>query len=247
MDCEWNTLGDMFWELWDQNNYNLPDINDKDKSFLFRVAAPFYCYSISNKSSDIQLWATYDISCLSEIDMTSFAQKYQWDCVENYESIPANNIGQIVQAARNLDPTVSPGYLVKDNENNRMTVMSPQYSCLKKLLWEHRFQNKELLMLEIIRTNTHVQFMEQFSSWSELYTTTNEKYLSFLHQLESAYNPIKHLEQNKDFAKNANQYQQLKHKLYKLRGAKVDSVREFLSTLSMDELTSIHWMNWFNR
>jgi hypothetical protein len=82
---------------------------------------------------------------------------------------PSKTLYSLVSLTRDLNPVQQPGFLLVDSRGTKLTFMSPQFLVLKKLLWEYDLAELLKNMLDLVRQNSHFEFLEYFPRFTQLY------------------------------------------------------------------------------
>ena len=171
----WNGLGntitfkDLFWQIWDELGYTLPDPYFKHFTFMFELMTPFNKVVVQHTEAKIVLHGVRMFKPGFYVDPESWKKTYGWDVCKTYDF---NTIEAIVHNVGQLDPIKSEGYVVVDAEFNRIKVKSPQYVALHHM----RDTLSPRRMLEVIRANEGDEFLTYFPEFQELYDETKLAY-----------------------------------------------------------------------
>jgi len=219
------TFAELFWKVWNELGYHLPQATEY--CFIFELMTPYNRIVVQPKNNQIVLHGVRNIDTLIESEPDFWANKYGWELVKSY---PLTNWTEVIKAAEMLDPMDSEGYIICDQNFNRVKVKSPQYVAISHL--REGFSTRR--MLEIILTNEGEEFLAYFPEWTGLYQKIKDKYQSLIQEVEEAYQQYQHIKIQKDFALA------IKHLpyagiLFSLRSGKISSVKEALRSATIQK------------
>lgn len=221
------TFRELFWNLWNQLGYRLP--NNTDLTYCFELMTPQNRVIVPVNQSRIVLHGVRCKQTGMEFDPESIANDMGWEVVESF---PLYTIDDIVAAAANINPMEQEGYVVVDNEFRRIKVKSPQYVALAHI----KDSMSERRMVEIIRTNEASEFLAFFKEYQALYDALKKPYDALVMKLEASWNQNCDTEGQKEFALKVKD-QPFSSILFGLRNKKIQSVREGLKETNIRYLT----------
>lgn len=212
------TFADLFWRVWHELNYQLP--NDKEYCFSFELLTPYNRIIVQQNNNDLILHGVRNLQTLQEENPKFWAEKYDFHLVKSF---PLNNWQAILKVAENLDPMASEGYVICDANFNRVKVKAPQYVAIAHL--RSGFSTGK--MLQIILTNEGEEFLAYYPEWTQIYEQIKEKYDNLVKEIQETYEKYKNIPVQKDFAL-AIKHLPYSGILFALRGGKVTSIKEAL-------------------
>ena len=219
------TFAELFWKVWNELGYHLPQ--EREYCFIFELMTPYNRIVVQPKNNQIVLHGARNLDTLIESEPGFWANKYGWELVKSY---PLTNWTEVIKAAEMLDPMDSEGYIICDQNFNRVKVKSPQYVAISHL--REGFSTRR--MLEIILTNEGEEFLAYFPEWTGLYEKIKDKYQSLIEEVEAAYQQYQHIETQKDFAL-AIKHLPYSGILFSLRSGKISSVKEALRSCTIQK------------
>lgn len=221
------TFADLFWQTWNNLGYKLP--TDTSCCYMFELMTPLNRVIVPHNDSKLVLHGIRSVEgnyVENAPELT--AEALGWQCVKSY---PLKTIDDVLNATKALNPVQQEGFIVCDNQFRRIKVKSPQYVALSHM--KDGFGNRR--MIELIRTNEGSEFLAYFPEYAPLYNGWKTKYDTLTVELTNAYDAIKHIPIQKDFALEAQKYN-MPSCLFSLRSGKVKSVSEFLTNISITAL-----------
>jgi hypothetical protein len=198
------TFKDLFWKVWKELGYKLPDEEHKDICFMFELCTPYNKIVVQHTQNRIVFHGCRDlIKNYEEVpvpDQAVVLYGYNWEIVKSY---PLGSIEDVLKTMDSIPPTEGEGYVICDGNFNRIKVKTPQYVALAHM----RDGMGSRRMLEVIRSNESSEFLTYFPEFKSLYDQIKEKYDALVSQIESAWEKVKDIpvgedsEQKKSFQK----------------------------------------------
>jgi hypothetical protein len=215
--CRFN-LAELFWQVWQEFNYQLP--TDIDHCYMFELMTAYNKIIVIPEHNRLVLHGVRNIRNLLESAPQTWADQYGWEAATTY---PLSNIAEVKTAANLLNPLVTEGYVLCDRHFNRVKIKSPQYVAINHLLGGF----KALSLVKIIVANEGEEFLVYFPEWTVLYRQMKQRYQAMLLEIEANWQQYKDIPIQKDFALAV---QDLPYKsiLFALRQGKIQSIQESL-------------------
>lgn len=239
-DCQVNSFPisfkDLFWKIWNELGYILP--KNKNICYAFELCTPFNRIVVQHKENKIVLHGARDLTNLRELSTVDAAKDTNWVVANSYNF---SNAEQILEECRKMKGIEQEGYVVVDENFNRVKIKSEDYIRL-----HHCVSNMTARkMLEIVRQNEGSEFLQYFPEWVNFFAEIKQKYNDFINQVKSNYEQNKHLEDQKEFAMS------IKHlpfagALFMMKKGKIKSFEEFYVECPikrLEELLSIKEVN----
>ena len=228
------TFAELFWKVWDELEYPLPDWPDAEKiTFMFELMTPFNKIVVQHKENDIKIHGARNIETLQELKPINFDDL--WSVVQIYPmGWPGCKVEELIAGLDTMNPIEQEGYVVVDSNFNRVKMKCPQYVALHHIASSMSTRR----MLDIIRTNENEEFLAYFPEWKDLYRKVKDKYFSLLLETNECYNQHKSIESHKDFAL------QIKHlpicgALFSMRRDHVKTFEEYYAEIPIRNLESL--------
>lgn len=219
----------IFWQVWQQLGYQLPE--DKKYCFMFELMTPYNKIVVRQLKNKLVLHGVRNISNLQEDNPVIWGNKYNWKTVKTY---PFNDLATVLQITKTLDPLEREGYIVCDNNFNRIKIKNIDYVQLSYV----KSTTTTRKILEIVVNNEGEEFLNYFPEYLSLYNQLKEQYESLVTEITTTYQKYKDISVQKDFALA------IKHLPYSgiffaLRAGKISSVRECLKNTTIHKLESL--------
>jgi len=115
-----------------------------------------------------------------ELDPLPIAKLQGWETISTFDF---NNLDEVLEAARSMNPALHEGFVVRDAEFRRLKVKSPQYVALAHLNLKGKLHINAKHMLQIVRTNEGDEFLVHFPEYSNLYQAVRIAYEQLLDAL----------------------------------------------------------------
>jgi hypothetical protein len=226
------TFSELFWNTW--NELDLIDPNDhgvdKNNCYAFELMTKYNRVIVKHEKPRIVLHGARRLSDLRELNPVVEAHRYGWECVKSF---PLDTIEAVVEAANQLDPMKSEGFVVCDGNYNRLKVKSVQYVSMSHLKESVGMSNRQLL--EIVRRNESSEFLSYFEEFKDDYYGVKAQYERLLGKMEGFYEAIKHIEERKDFAALAKKVN-YSDALFSMKYGKVSDFKHYIAELPIKSL-----------
>lgn len=131
-------------------------------------------------------------------------------------------------------PLKQEGYVVVDQYFNRVKVKHPGYVALHHLKEGMNLKR----VVELVQQNEVEEIIIAFPEWKTEFVWAQEAFNTLQKELEKAYEKIKHIDIQKEFASEAIKTRCC-HALFAFRNGKVKSIRQFLCALSAESLLEL--------
>lgn len=188
------TFRDLFWKVWGSLGYRLPI--DTNVCYAFEMMTPYNRVVVRHSDSKLVLHGARRLSDFKELDPIEEARNNGWESIKTYALSSWNDV---MEAAKNLDPMDSEGFVVCDANYNRVKVKSPAYVAVAHM--KDGFTTRR--MLEIVRTNENSEFLSYYPEYTDLFYEVKCKYDALVEEISGFYSVIKDIEHQKDFAMKA--------------------------------------------
>eukprot|EP01080_Neovahlkampfia_damariscottae_P005886 gene5886-9714_t len=155
----------LFWEIFDALKYDLP--NDTNLCYVFEMITYRHGLVVKHKKEDLILLGARDLTTLEELDPVEVVKKLNWKSIIPLE-ISVKSLDELKEMACKLDPTICEGYVVCDENFNRVKIKSPQYVLLSHLMFDDE-NSKNNQLLKILYTNEGSEFLVYFPKFKKEY------------------------------------------------------------------------------
>ena len=187
-----------FFRTFNELGYSLP--KDVNKTYVFEFTFNNQGITIKEKSN-ISLLMVRDMDTLLEEDHEKYAIANGWDYVR---SLDINSLDEALKIVRNLDPTVSEGFVACDKNFYRLKIKSPQYENIAelKINYDNTDERQKIIekdnfrrLCEIIRTNDCDTFIHlpKYASIKKQYFDIKKAYQELLSTTLDKLSTIKNL------------------------------------------------------
>eukprot|EP01125_Pyxidicula_operculata_P006706 TRINITY_DN2304_c0_g1_i1.p1 TRINITY_DN2304_c0_g1~~TRINITY_DN2304_c0_g1_i1.p1 ORF type:complete len:1245 (+),score=308.37 TRINITY_DN2304_c0_g1_i1:1-3735(+) len=171
------TFAQLFWNIWKSMNYTLP--MDTKCSYMFEMVSKHNPIVVKPQRECIILHGVRDNITYQEIDPDVVAVAHGWESVPKYHF---TDISNVVDHARTLSPSLHEGYVVCDDNWNRVKIKSPQYVSLSHINSTSSMNKRN--MLEIVRSNEGSEFLVHFPQYRDLYNEVNDSYQKLIEKIQ---------------------------------------------------------------
>lgn len=179
------TFAQSFWELFNELGYQTPTENI---NLIFEMTLPLDAY-ISKETKDLTLIGARNMNTLKEIDIEQ---------IDGYHKpiFIRKPLNEILEEVDSFDALKQEGYVVVDNDFNRLKIKGTQYKNIQAL---SPSENNDERLLSIIITNDYHSFLEKpkYAQYAERYFHLKVKFDKFLNDFKAFEDRYKN-----DFLKN---------------------------------------------
>jgi len=226
------TYSDLFWNTWKDKGYQLPSEEDKQLCFAFELVSPYNRNIVRYEEPDIYLHGVRHRDFLIEFSVKNAGLHYQWKTVKEYELI--KDIEEILRIVKEIDPTEGEGFVVVDENYNRVKIKSPQYITLARM--KQGISVKR--MIDLMRANKHLEFIEKFPEYGAMHRKILAEYEEIVRSLNKKWLEVKEIDDRKEFALEAGKHR-LSGILFNMKDKKIRSIREGVDNINSGKLAKL--------
>jgi hypothetical protein len=194
------TFAELFWDIAKKQGVKswLEDYAERDTTYLFELTSIFNKVVVRYPEPKLTLIGARDLygrekhTCLFNLPhiktIVNPVKEYSFSSQE-----------EMVEFAKNINGTEGEGFVVVDDNFNRIKVKSDNYIALSHM--KDGFGPRRAM--EIVRKaeGDEVQvYIDAFPEFKSLFDETRSKYNDLLNRLKDSYECIKHIENQKEFA-----------------------------------------------
>lgn len=222
------TMGDAFWEIWNQRNLKLP--TDTNLCYIFEMLSDKQPVKITYPENNIILHGARNIRTLEELTPDVIASMYGWPCIE--EHVFSKDPNEIIKFVNSRSGITHEGLIVCDDKFNRIKIKSQEYvaityslSCLRL-----RPEDAKKKLFELITSRNMNDLSELCNSFSELASVCKEVETlinNVSSNIQNDYDKLKDINNQKEFALAAKQ-SKFTTCLFMLRNKRADNPLECL-------------------
>jgi hypothetical protein len=205
---------------------------NKEYCYMFELTGPLNRIVVYHDVATITLLGARNINTLEELPARVAASHFR--DVPYVKEFALSSVDEIVRTFESISPMSQEGYVVHDKNFNRIKVKSPAYVAIhhaKDGLTTKAF-------VEIARSGETSEVIAHFPEYKPALDEAKERVSTLIAELEAAYDSIKDIEVQKDFALVA-----IKTKcsgaLFAVRGGKCESIADFISKMSVGKLLKL--------
>lgn len=225
-------FSNLFWETFKQ--YGDAELDDEaiGYCFFFELTSPLNRIVVRHMENSLTLLGGRDPSG-HEITPAQ-AQEVLFRPIPVVKEFPLTSFEEILSTFDHIDPLCQEGYVVCDSNFNRVKVKSPAYVAL-----HHAKDGLSLkAFVQIALMNETSEVLVAFPEFAPMLNDAKARANALIEELEAAYEPIKHLESQKEFALEAKKCR-FSGPLFLLRAKKTDSIRTAVSNVHIDRLMDL--------
>lgn len=199
------TFKDLFWKVWHELGYRLPD--DTNVCYMFELLTPYNRVVVVHKDNRIVLHGARGLSDFRELNPVEIAKQNNWESVKTYSF---DTWGEVLEASKELDPFKNEGFVVVDANFNRVKIKNYKY------VWWARMADTigtkpSRRILEFIADNENDEFLaylDDYPEYTRLYIEIRARFERLLGEMEGFWEASTGAPDRKAFA------QRVKHKKY---------------------------------
>ena len=224
----------LFWQTWLDLGYECP--KEHFLTFMFEMMTPYNRIVCRYEKPRLVLLGVRNNVTLEEYRPETWAEQYGWECVKYYDM---NNIEDVVEMAKTLNPMEREGFVVCDNVRGggsfgRVKVKNPTYVALHHL--KSGLSVKRLL--EIVVAREDEEFLTYFPEFKTEFEQTKSKYLGLIEEIDRTYQEYKDIPGQKEFAEAVLKFP-YSGVLFQMRKAKHSSSQDFVKDMVVDKLMKL--------
>lgn len=221
------TFAELFWETYKSMGYELPMISQNGFTFIFELTSPYNRIVVPYRKAQLTLIGIRN-------NLTQKEEPVRSLYYPNYRKVKTFGLGsldEIINTFANFSGIDSEGYVVVDDQFNRIKIKHPNYVSLHHLKGNEGPTPKKIL--GIVLTGEGAEVLSYFPEWKVLFEEATTSFQNLVKDLTKDYTSIKvdHIadqkEAQKEFAKQA-KLSKCPDALFKLRAGKVESIKQYL-------------------
>ncbi len=226
------TIGELFWRVWHEKGYHMP--LQTDWCYIFELTSPHTQVVVPYEADNLTLIGAKNRVTWQEEWPEKAAQSYNWEVVQSF---PLVSLADALESGKQLNPMKQEGFVVCDENFNRVKIKSLQYVSIGFLRGVDD-KNTHRYLLEIIKTNEGSEFLSYMKEYTEPYHQLKAKYDSLVEALENHWQTIQHIEDKREFGMSANSTR-VPGVFFFLRDKKVTSVKSYLYEMKTQVLLDV--------
>lgn len=236
------TFRDLFWKTWDEAGVPRPDPReeswlDPDFTYMLELMTPYNRVVVRHRTNKLALIGVRNIATGREIPVSEMVLDHvelpycPFPVVREFD---LNTQEGLDATFREMNPLEQEGYVVVDANFHRIKVKHPGYVAIHHM--RDGFGPRRIL--EVIRTGETPELLTHFPEWKPAFDTVQAAYLELVQHLEAAFERIKGIPVQKDFALEAIKTR-YSATLFQLRKGQVKSVQQSLAEMSIRNLVEL--------
>lgn len=237
-DCNTNniifTFADLFWytvKLQYGNVNNFIDRLDKNYNYMFELCTPYNIIVTPHKDFFIKLHGVRDMRTYNFIDIN----ETDLDVVKKYKINSLEEINEFIKTMEWMEE----GFVVSDINWNRAKIKNPKYVSAHHVATK----SSPYAIMNVIKSNEIDEFLSYFKHHEEEVLYLKEKWDEVKNEIQTIYDNIKHIEDQKDFALKVKTQNKRYHGiLFALRNNYIKDVHE-----GMCRINDRDWYLLFNK
>lgn len=189
------------WDVWANLGYRLPE--DHNLCYSFELVSPYNRVVVRYDHPMIKLIAVRNMST-GEEKRIEHVDTYNWQTVSKFVNL--NDMNSVVDTAKKLDGEKQEGFVVMDDNFDRIKIKSPDYFIQHKIVG-NGVSHKDLLEMVLNNDNAKLEMVENYyADYMDIIGDMRLKLNRFCSVVEGTYFMIKDIPNQKDFAEIALKY-----------------------------------------
>lgn len=224
------TFAGLFWETWyNTMQFILPPGINAGLTFMFELTSPFNRVVVPHQAPSLTLIGARHLWSGKELPI-----RFR-EALNPAKEFPLTSIASIVDSFERFDPLTQEGYVVVDDQYNRIKMKHPGYVALHHL--KSSFSIKRLV--DVVRAGEAAEVLVHFPEWRTSFEQVTAAYNGLVVQLEQDWAELEHVKGcRKDFAVLALQsIWPAAH--FMLLDERVKTVQEALRTVHIEKMVDL--------
>jgi hypothetical protein len=189
------TFEELFWEVWNKSQYRL-DYLHKHCCYAFELCTIYNKVVVIHYTNKLVLTGARNLNSGKEI------HAYDIDGFLHPMVFPMRSMEEWKESFESMDPLKQEGYVICDDNFNRIKLKHPRYVALHHLKGSFSMKN----LLTVVKAGELDEFNIAFPEYKRESELLDNLFLSLTKETDVAYQRIKHIENQKDFALEATKH-----------------------------------------
>lgn len=231
----WKTFGGIFGTSADLLDQILPP-KDCGACFYFELTTPYNKVVVRHAKASLTLLGARDLATQQEMTPAEANAKW-WTYYPQklVKEFPLTSFEEIAATFPSIDPLSQEGYVVVDAAFNRVKVKSPAYVALHHM--KDSLGSQKALVTVALNGEID-EVVAHFPEYGEMLQKAKAKIDELVAELETAYDKIKDIPVQKDFALEATKTK-CSSALFSVRSGKAKSFRSYLQEMNIQSVLSL--------
>lgn len=225
------TFAELFWRVFAECSYSLPSEEHQNTTFMFELMTKFNRVVVQHPKNRLVLTGGRNRDTGFEFDARVLGERCNYEFVRDFGGLTTE---EITASFNGMSPVEQEGYVVVDANFNRVKVKNPAYVIMHRQ--RDGFSVKSIVELQLLGETSEI--LAYFPEWSATFELVKQKLDALVSELEVAYEGIKSIENQKDFALEAVKTR-LSAALFQLRKGKVRSIRQYLAGMNVKSVLEL--------
>lgn len=224
------TFSELFWKTFDSQLIVLPEIKDRHYCFMFELTSQYNKIVVRHTEPSIVLLGGRNITTGEEISARDALKLFPSGKLSSIKEFPLTSFEEIFATFPSISPLSQEGYVVVDANFNRVKCKSPAYVALHHM--KDGLQSRRALV-EVMRSGEIEEVVNYFPEYKEVLLEAKDRMDALVSELESTYDSIKDIQNQKEFALKACATK-CSSALFSFRAKKTPSIRRYLADIHID-------------
>jgi hypothetical protein len=188
------TFADLFWMVFQDSKYKLPDTAWQDVTFIFELTSPWNRVVVQHATSQLHLIGTRHVN--GEESSVLGTKDGKGHGYNTPKSFPLKTLKDIEATFEKLDPLITEGYVVVDGKYNRIKCKHPGYVRIHHLKDSFTLRN----VVEMVRMGETPEFLAHFPEHQRIVDLVRESFFDLVDTICMIWVSARKVENTKQFA-----------------------------------------------
>ena len=207
---------------------------NKNITYMFELTTPFNQVVVQHESKRLTCIGARNIETFQELTDIEIGHIYFNTRFPFCKTYDFSSKEEILKALNDKKGTEREGFIVVDKNFNRVKIKSDDYVKLHR--FHQGFSQKNLI--DAVRTNEGSEILTHFPNLKQLYDELKLKYDALVERIQTTFDKISSIENQKEFAIAATKYPDIQGFFFNMRAKKL-SVKDVLLSCSLEKLQEL--------
>lgn len=229
------TFAQLFWKTFFDNVPKIDlDTLYQGACYMFELTSPYNKVVVRHDASSLTVLGGRDLTTQKE--MTAEEAAAYFPTLKAVKGFPLTSFDEIISTFPSINPMSQEGYVVVDTNFNRVKVKSPAYVALHHL--KDSLGSSIRHLVQVVLNGEIDEVVAALPEYKDELANIKVKLTSLISELETAYDKIKDVPVQKDFALEAVKTR-YSPALFAVRAGKSASIRAHLQKIQVDSVVSL--------
>lgn len=222
------TFSSLFWETWNKMGYGTLGMHPT-LTYMFELMTKHNRVVVSHPEPKLVLIGARDTISGQEFNSMVFVDQFKV-----VREFGIRSLDEVKASMEHFSGLEQEGYVVVDGDFNRVKIKHPMYVTAHHMI--DSLSPKRVL--DIVRTGETPEILAHFPEWSNEISVIREKYQALISEVETEYNRISNIPEQKAFASEALKTR-FSAALFTKRAGKVQNFTDYFRSFRLEALCDI--------